>query len=71
MFDNSYQRGTPFRFPVGQGQVIQGWDEALQLMPKGSEAIFFIPFELAYGAAGRPPQIPEKAMLVFYIEYPE
>jgi len=70
MFDNSYQRGDYFNFPVGQGRVIKGWDEALQVMPKGSEGIFFIPFELAYGAAGRPPRIPEKAMLVFFIEYP-
>jgi FKBP-type peptidyl-prolyl cis-trans isomerase len=71
MFDNSYKRGDLFSFPVGQGRVIQGWDEALLLMPKGTEAVFFIPFELAYGAAGRPPRIPEKANLVFFIEYPE
>lgn len=71
MFDNSYKRGEFFTFPVGQGGVIRGWDEALQLMPKGSEAIFFIPYQLAYGAAGNPPSIPEMADLVFYIEYPE
>lgn len=70
MFDNSYQRGDFFSFPVGQGRVIQGWDEALLMMNKGTEGIFFIPFEMAYGAAGRPPRIPEKAMLVFFIEYP-
>jgi FKBP-type peptidyl-prolyl cis-trans isomerase FkpA len=71
MFDNSYQRGEFFTFPVGQGRVIQGWDIALQLMPKGTEAIFFIPYELAYGAAGNPPSIPAESNLVFYIEYPE
>ena len=70
MFDNSYQRGEYFNFPVGQQRVIKGWDEALLLMNRGTEAIFFIPYELAYGAAGRPPMIPEKANLVFYIEYP-
>ena len=70
MFDNSYQRGDLFSFPVGQGRVIQGWDEALLLMNKGTSATFFIPYELAYGVAGRPPRIPEKAKLVFYIEYP-
>ena len=69
MFDNSYQRGDFFSFEVGKGRVIKGWDEALLLMNKGTEAVFFIPFELAYGAAGRPPRIPEQAMLVFYIEY--
>lgn len=71
MFDNSYQRGEFFSFPVGQGRVIRGWDEALQIMPQGTEAIFFIPYELAYGPAGNPPSMPEKANLVFYIEYPE
>lgn len=69
MFDNSYSRGKPFSFSVDQGQVIKGWDEALLLMNKGTSAVFFIPYELAYGMAGRPPQIPEKSMLVFYIDY--
>ena len=71
MFDNSYQRGDYFSFPVGQGRVIAGWDEALLLMNKGTEAVFFIPYELAYGQGGRPPAIPEASNLVFYIEYPE
>lgn len=69
MFDNSYQRGDYFSFPLGQGRVIEGWDEALSIIPQGTEAIFFIPYQLAYGAAGRAPRIPEKAKLVFYIEY--
>lgn len=69
MFDNSYSRGQEFAFTLGMGEVIPGWDEALSLMPKGSEAVFFIPFDLAYGAEGRPPVIPAKAKLVFFIEY--
>ncbi len=69
MFDNSFGRGQEFAFTLGMGEVIPGWDEALAVMPKGSEAIFFIPYDLAYGEEGRPPVIPAKAKLVFYIEY--
>jgi FKBP-type peptidyl-prolyl cis-trans isomerase FkpA len=68
MFDNSFKRGTPFGFNLGRGMVIPGWDEGVALLKKGSKATLFIPFESAYGAAGRPPQIPEKSDLVFYIE---
>ncbi len=70
-FDNSYERGKPLSFFAGQQQVIPGWEEAILLMPKGSEGIFFIPYYLAYGEAGKYPTIPRRAMLVFYIEYPE
>ncbi|HAQ38084.1 MAG TPA: peptidylprolyl isomerase, partial [Saprospirales bacterium] len=69
MFDNSYGRGQEFAFTLGMGEVIPGWDEALELMPQGSEAVFFIPYDLAYGEEGRPPVIPAKATLMFYIEY--
>ena len=68
MFDNSFERGQPFAFPLGQGRVIQGWDEGFGLLSPGAKATLFIPYDLAYGAAGRPPQIPEKADLVFYVE---
>jgi len=68
MFDNSFQRGQEFSFPLGQRQVIPGWDEGLALIPVGSKATFFIPYALAYGEAGSPPAIPAKADLAFYIE---
>ncbi len=68
MFDNSFSRGEFITFPVGQRQVIAGWDEGLMLMKKGTKATLFIPYPLAYGEQGRPPSIPEKSDLVFYVE---
>jgi FKBP-type peptidyl-prolyl cis-trans isomerase FkpA len=71
MFDNSFSRGEPFSVTVGVGMVIPGWDEALSLMNKGDIATVFIPYPLAYGEAGRPPQIPERSDLLFYVEIKE
>ena len=68
MFDNSFSRGQPFRFQVGKGQVIQGWDIGFAQLPEGSKATLFIPYQMAYGESGRPPQIPAKSDLVFYVE---
>jgi len=68
MFDNSWSRGQPHQFPLGQGQVIQGWDETLALFNKGTKAMLFIPAANGYGAQGNPPSIPENADLVFYVE---
>ncbi|MEZ4907716.1 MAG: FKBP-type peptidyl-prolyl cis-trans isomerase [Saprospiraceae bacterium] len=68
MFDNSFGRGQKLRFNAGVGQMIKGWDEAMLYLNHGDKAILFIPYNLAYGEAGRPPQIPEKSDLVFYIE---
>jgi len=67
-FDNSFKRGDPFRFPVGQGRVIPGWDEGIQLLKSGTKAYLFIPSELGYGEQGMLPDIPENAELVFYIQ---
>jgi FKBP-type peptidyl-prolyl cis-trans isomerase len=67
-FDSSYDRGQPFVFQVGLGQVIGGWDATLLDMKKGEKRTVIIPWWLAYGAAGRPPVIPPKAALVFDIE---
>ncbi|XP_009406340.2 70 kDa peptidyl-prolyl isomerase [Musa acuminata AAA Group] len=67
-FDSSRHRGTPFRFNLGQGQVIKGWDEGIKTMKKGENAIFTIPPELAYGASGSPPTIPPNATLQFDVE---
>jgi FKBP-type peptidyl-prolyl cis-trans isomerase FkpA len=66
-FDNSFKRGEAITFPVGQGNVIPGWDEALLLLPKGTKAILFIPAALGYGETGSG-EIPANSELVFYIE---
>ena len=65
VFDSSVERGEPAEFYVGG--VIEGWNEALQLMPVGSKWKLFIPQELAYGAEGRP-QIKPYTMLIFEVE---
>lgn len=66
-FDNSFKRGQPFSFPLGQGQVIRGWDEGIALLKEGSKAVLFIPSELGYGAEGNA-AIPANSELVFYVE---
>ncbi|KAG9446021.1 hypothetical protein H6P81_012149 [Aristolochia fimbriata] len=67
-FDSSRDRGTPFKFKLGQGQVIKGWDLGIKTMKKGENAIFTIPAELAYGESGSPPTIPPNATLQFDVE---
>jgi len=67
-FDNSFKRGQPFQFPLGQGRVIPGWDEGFAMLPVGTKAYLFIPSILGYGAQGMLPDIPEDAELIFYIE---
>ena len=66
VFDSSIARGETITF--GLGQVIKGWTEGLQLMKEGGKATLVIPYVLAYGANGRPPQIPAKSNLIFDIE---
>lgn len=66
VFDSSVQRGTPATF--GVNQVIQGWVEALQLMPVGSKWKLFIPSELAYGQSGAGQSIEPNSTLVFEVE---
>ena len=68
-FDNSYRGGTPYKFPLGKRQVIAGWDEAFALFPEGTKVSIIVPYDLAYGAAGRPGSIPEKADLYFFTEF--
>lgn len=68
-FDSSLERDTPFKFVVGSGQVIKGWDEGLQLLKEGSEATLIIPAELGYGERGAGNgQIPPNATLIFNIQ---
>lgn len=67
MFDNSYQRGQPYPFPAGVGQMIPGFDEGVMLLNHGGSGFFFIPAKLGYGdqPAG---QIPPNSELIFYVE---
>ncbi|KAI4356333.1 hypothetical protein L6164_000363 [Bauhinia variegata] len=67
-FDSSRDGGTPFKFTLGQGKVIKGWDQGIITMKKGENAVFTIPPELAYGESGSPPTIPPNATLQFDVE---
>lgn len=66
-FDSSRGRGE-FKFTLGQGQVIKGWDDGVKSMKKGERADFTLKPEYAYGEAGSPPKIPANATLCFDIE---
>ena len=68
MFDNSFGRGEAYRFPLGAGRVIKGWDTGIEGLNQGTKAALFIPADLAYGEAGSPPKIAPNAELIFYIE---
>nr|XP_043612277.1 peptidyl-prolyl cis-trans isomerase FKBP62-like [Erigeron canadensis] len=67
-FDSSYDREMPFKFKLGLGHVIQGWDDGIKTMKKGEKALFTIPPALAYGESGSPPTIPPNSTLQFEIE---
>jgi peptidylprolyl isomerase len=69
-FDSSYDHpgAEPITFPAGAHRVIPGWDTGFQGMHVGGKRRLFIPYQLAYGEAGRPPHIPAKSDLIFDIE---
>ena len=68
VFDSSYPRKKPIEFKLGQGQVIEGWDEGIALLKVGDKARFVIPSHLAYGESGAGGVIPPNATLIFDVE---
>ncbi|MES2485830.1 MAG: peptidylprolyl isomerase [Bacteroidota bacterium] len=67
-FDSSYKRKQPIDFPLGQGNVIEGWDEGIALLQVGDKARFVIPSHLGYGSRGAGGVIPPDATLIFDVE---
>ena len=69
-FDSSYDHpgGEPITFPYGAHRVITGWDTGFEGMHVGGKRRLLIPYQLAYGEAGRPPVIPAKSDLIFDLE---
>lgn len=67
-FDASWDRGEPFTFTLGAGEVIPGWDQGVEGMKVGGRRELIIPPELGYGSAGAPPAIPPNETLVFVVD---
>ncbi len=67
VFDNAFEKPSPYNFTVGQARAIKGWEIGLTKFKKGGKGYLFVPAALGYGAEGRGP-IPPGADLVFYVE---
>jgi peptidylprolyl isomerase len=67
-FDSSLDRGRPFSFSIGRGQVIKGWDEGVASMKVGGKRTLLIPPDLGYGSRGAGGVIPPDATLLFEVE---
>jgi peptidylprolyl isomerase len=67
-FDASWDRGEPFTFSLGAGEVIQGWDQGVEGMKEGGRRQLIIPAGLAYGPAGAPPAIGPNETLIFVVD---
>ena len=67
-FDSSHDRGRPFEFPLGMGQVIKGWDEGVETMKVGGKRTLIIPPELGYGPRAMGSAIPANSWLIFDVE---
>ncbi len=70
-FDSSIGRGVPYKFTLGAGNVIPGWDKGLEGMKVGTKAQLIIPSVMGYGEQGSPPKIPANATLCFDVELVE
>jgi FK506-binding protein 2 len=68
VFDESYKRGEPIVITLGQGQVIQGWEQGIPGMKVGGKRTLIIPPAMGYGPNGYPPVIPGNATLIFEVE---
>ncbi|XP_063317804.1 uncharacterized protein LOC134616750 [Pelmatolapia mariae] len=68
MFDSSRDRGSPFQFKLGAGEVIRGWDEGVAQMSLGQVAKLTCSPDYAYGSRGYPPKIPANSTLIFEVE---
>jgi len=67
-FDSSRDRGTPFKFKIGKGEVIKGWDQGVAQMSVGQRANLTCSPDFAYGSRGHPGVIPPNATLIFDVE---